>query len=113
MELLLWVPDRASDPGLGSELRRDVLSPSPIASSSDCPLSQKMSEGELQEVIEDHRIAARNAIEAGFDSVEIQGGGGYLSDQFPQDLTNKRTDHWGGSIKNRARFPHEVVKAIA
>jgi NADPH2 dehydrogenase len=63
-------------------------------------------------MIEDHRIAARNAIEAGFDGVEIQGGGGYLPDQFLQDVTNKRTDRWGDSIENRARFPLEVTKAI-
>jgi NADPH2 dehydrogenase len=63
-------------------------------------------------MIEDHPIAARNAIEAGFDGVEIQGGGGYLPDQFLQDVTNKRTDRWGDSIENRARFPLEVTKAI-
>jgi NADPH2 dehydrogenase len=71
-----------------------------------------MSEEAIQEVIEDHRIAARNAIEAGFDGIEIQGSGGYLPDQFLQYVTNKRTDRWGGSIENRARFPLEVTKAV-
>ncbi|EWG44746.1 hypothetical protein FVEG_05741 [Fusarium verticillioides 7600] len=109
----LWVLGRASNPALRSELGLDILGPSPIASSPDRPLPREMSEQEIQEVIEDHRIAARNAIEAGFDGVEIQGGGGYLPDQFLQDVTNKRIDRWGGSIENRARFPLELVKVIA
>ncbi|KAF3403168.1 Chanoclavine-I aldehyde reductase easA [Talaromyces pinophilus] len=108
-----WVLGRASNPALRRELGLKLLGPSPVASSLDRPLPEEMSEEEIQEVIEDHRIAARNAIEAGFDGIEIQGGGGYLPDQFLQDVTNKRTDHWGGSIENRARFPIEVTKAIS
>ncbi|SPJ70359.1 related to NADPH2 dehydrogenase chain OYE2 [Fusarium torulosum] len=109
----LWVLGRVSNPALLSELGLKLLGPSSIASSPDSPLPEEMSEKEIQEISEDHRIAARNAIEAGFDGVWIQGGGGYLPDQFLQDVTNKRTDHWGGSIENRARFPIEVTKAIS
>lgn len=50
---------------------------------------------------------------AGFDGVEIHGANGYLVDQFIQDVSNKRTDEYGGSIENRARFALEVVDAIA
>ncbi|KAJ7471629.1 hypothetical protein B0H11DRAFT_2283026 [Mycena galericulata] len=57
--------------------------------------------------------AARNALRAGFDGVEIYAGHGYLLiDQFIQDISNKRTDDYGGSIENRARFAVEVVDAV-
>ena len=50
---------------------------------------------------------------AGFDGVEIHGANGYLVDQFIQDVSNKRTDAYGGSIENRARFALEIVDAVA
>ncbi|KAK0455325.1 FMN-linked oxidoreductase, partial [Desarmillaria tabescens] len=56
--------------------------------------------------------ASLNAIEAGFDGVEIHGANGYLLDQFTQDVSNHRTDEYGGSIENRTRFPLEVVDAV-
>ena len=52
------------------------------------------------------------AMKAGFDRVEIHGANGYLVDQFLQDVSNKRTDEYGGSIPNRARFALEVIDAI-
>merc|ERR1711939_605230 len=55
--------------------------------------------------------AARNAIEAGFDGVEVHGANGYLIDQFTQDTCNTRTDEYGGSIENRSRFGLEVTRA--
>ena len=59
---------------------------------------------EIPQIIEEYRIAALNAQKAGFDGVEIHGANGYLPDQFLRDGTNQRTDDWGGSIENRARF---------
>lgn len=59
-----------------------------------------------------YATAARNAIRAGFDGVEIHGANGYLIDQFNQDVTNKRTDEYGGSVENRARFALEVTNAV-
>lgn len=67
---------------------------------------------EISSVINDFRMAARNAIEAGFDGVEIHGANGYLIDQFLKDRVNDRTDRYGGSLENRCRFPLEVVEAI-
>src|SRR3954467_1048008 len=67
---------------------------------------------ELPGVIEQYRVAAENAKAAGFDGVEIHGANGYLLDQFLRDGANKRTDAYGGSIQNRARFPLEVVEAV-
>lgn len=49
---------------------------------------------------------------AGFDGVEIHGANGYLPDQFIQSVSNQRTDEYGGSIENRARFPLEIVQAV-
>ncbi|KAG6751042.1 hypothetical protein POTOM_045559 [Populus tomentosa] len=68
---------------------------------------------EIPQIVNDFRIAARNAIEAGFDGVEIHGAHGYLIDQFMKDQVNNRTDQYGGSLGNRCRFPLEIVEAIA
>ena len=57
--------------------------------------------------------AAANALEAGFDGVEIHGANGYLLDQFAKDGANKRTDAYGGSIENRAKLMLEVSKVVA
>jgi 2,4-dienoyl-CoA reductase-like NADH-dependent reductase (Old Yellow Enzyme family) len=57
--------------------------------------------------------AARNAIRAGFDGVEIHGGNGYLLDTFVHSNINDRTDSYGGPLSNRLRFPLEVVTAVA
>jgi N-ethylmaleimide reductase len=67
---------------------------------------------EIPGIIEDYAQAARNAIKAGFDGVEIHGANGYLIDQFIQDSTNKRDDKYGGSVEDRARFALEVTEAV-
>jgi NADPH2 dehydrogenase len=76
------------------------------------PVPKAMTEEDIQQTLQDYVKSARNAIEAGFDGVEIHGANGYLLDQFLQDVCNKRTDRWGGSIENRARFHLEVTRAI-
>lgn len=68
---------------------------------------------EIPSVIDDFRVAARNAMEAGFDGVEIHGAHGFLVDQFMKDSVNDRTDRYGGSLENRCEFALEVVKAVA
>ena len=67
---------------------------------------------EIPGVIESYRKGAENAKAAGFDGVEIHGANGYLIDQFLQNSTNRRTDAYGGSIENRARFMMEVTDAV-
>ncbi len=67
---------------------------------------------EIPEIVEQYRKAAENALEAGFDGVEIHAANGYLIDQFLRDGTNKRTDKYGGSIENRTRFLLEVTEAV-
>jgi len=68
---------------------------------------------EIPGIVDDFRKAARNAIDAGFDGVEIHGANGYIIEQFLKDNTNDRTDEYGGSLENRCRFALEVVDAIA
>ena len=68
---------------------------------------------EIPGVVDEFRTASRNAIDAGFDGVEIHGANGYLIDQFLRDGANHREDAYGGSIENRTRFLFEVVKAVA
>lgn len=67
---------------------------------------------EIAGIVADYRRAAANAIAAGFDAVEVHGANGYLVDQFLKDGANRRTDDYGGSIENRARFLLEVMDAI-
>ena len=67
---------------------------------------------ELPGIINDYRRAARNAIAAGFDGVEVHGANGYLLDQFLRSDSNQRTDAYGGSIENRARLLLEVMQAV-
>lgn len=67
---------------------------------------------EIPDVIADFRQGAENAKRAGFDGVEIHGANGYLIDQFLRDGTNTRTDSYGGSVENRARFLKEVVESV-
>ncbi|MEN0105105.1 MAG: alkene reductase [Pseudomonas sp.] len=72
-----------------------------------------LSSGDIQAVIADYRQAARNAVAAGFDGVEIHAGNGYLIDQFLRTTSNKREDGYGGSRENRLRFLLEVAQAVA
>ncbi|GGF37484.1 alkene reductase [Aliidongia dinghuensis] len=67
---------------------------------------------EIPGLIEEFRVAAQRALDAGFDGVELHGANGYLVDQFIQDGTNKRTDAYGGPIENRVRFLKEAVEAL-
>jgi N-ethylmaleimide reductase len=68
---------------------------------------------EIQGIVEDYRQAAQNALAAGFDGIEIHSANGYLLDQFLRDGANKRTDDYGGTPENRARFLLETIAAVA
>jgi 2,4-dienoyl-CoA reductase-like NADH-dependent reductase (Old Yellow Enzyme family) len=68
---------------------------------------------EIPALLEDYRHAARNAMEAGFDGVQIHAANGYLIDQFLRDNVNFRDDAYGGSIENRVRLLREVTEAVA
>ncbi|MHC6082200.1 alkene reductase [Ralstonia solanacearum] len=79
----------------------------------DIPVPRALSTEEVRQTVQDFRYAARRAIEAGADGVEIHGANAYLIQQFFAPSANTRTDAYGGSIENRARFAIEVATAIA
>ncbi|KAL8538769.1 hypothetical protein ACS0TY_000687 [Phlomoides rotata] len=77
------------------------------------PPPHRLTADEIPHLVHDFRLAAKHAIEAGFDGVEIHAAAGYLIDQFLKDQVNDRSDDYGGSLENRCRFPLEIVKAIS
>lgn len=79
----------------------------------DIPAPRALTIDEVRQTVQDFRFAARRAIEAGADGVEIHGANAYLVQQFFAPSANTRTDEYGGSIANRARFAIEVASAIA
>ncbi|MFF8407511.1 alkene reductase [Streptomyces sp. NPDC015684] len=74
---------------------------------------KELGEAEIAQTVADFAAAARNAVAAGFDGVEIHGANGYLIHQFLSDNANLRTDAWGGGGEGRIRFAVEVVTAVA
>ncbi|KAJ9186328.1 hypothetical protein P3X46_001911 [Hevea brasiliensis] len=100
-------PISSTDKPIKSKFHIDGTTPAAF------PPPRRLLTEEIPQIVEDYRIAARNAIEAGFDGVEIHGANGYLIDQFLKDKVNDRTDTYGGSLENRCRFLFEVVKAVA
>ncbi|AIL73522.1 TPA: alkene reductase [Vibrio vulnificus] len=79
----------------------------------DCVEPRAMTQDDIDRVVSDFAYAAKRAIEAGFDGVEIHGGNGYLIDQFLRTNSNHRTDQYGGSRENRIRFLLQVVDAVS
>ncbi|CAM5560331.1 Alkene reductase OS=Streptomyces alboniger OX=132473 GN=CP975_07900 PE=4 SV=1 [Streptomyces alboniger] len=74
---------------------------------------RELTGAEVRATIGDFATAARNAVDAGFDGVELHGANGYLIHQFLAPGSNHRTDEWGGPVENRVRFAVEVAKAVA
>lgn len=79
---------------------------------ADVPVPQELDIEGIKAIVADYAQAARNAIQAGMDGVEIHAANGYLIDQFLNSESNRRTDLYGGSIENRARFLLEVATAV-
>ncbi|UAB79973.1 alkene reductase [Marixanthomonas sp. SCSIO 43207] len=78
----------------------------------DTVTPKEMTVADIKQTVQDFADAAKNAMKAGFDGIEIHGSNGYLLHQFFNATSNKRTDDYGGSIENRARFLFEVIDAI-
>ena len=74
--------------------------------------ARELTREDIERIVGDYATAARNAIAAGFDGVQVHGANGYLVDQFLRDGANFRTDEYGGSIENRLRFVTEVLQAV-
>ncbi|WP_026248764.1 alkene reductase [Streptomyces sp. LaPpAH-108] len=79
----------------------------------DFVVPRELTEADIEQTIADHVTASRNAIEAGFDGVELHGANGYLIQQFLAPDSNRRTDAWGGSVEGRIRFAVELTTAVA
>jgi len=116
--LQLWHVGRISDPVfLNGKL---PVAPSAIAPDGHVSLvrperpfvtPRALERDEIPAIVDAYRRGAANALDAGFDGVELHGANGYLLDQFLQDRTNRRTDDFGGPIENRARLMLETVDA--
>ncbi|ORY17220.1 hypothetical protein BCR34DRAFT_621944 [Clohesyomyces aquaticus] len=104
---------RAADAESAAEQGLPFLAPSAIPIENGGPVPRAMSVGEIEDTILDFVQSSQNAIRAGFDGVEINCCNGYLLDQFLQDVSNTRTDAYGGSVENRSRFLNNLIKAVA
>jgi N-ethylmaleimide reductase len=124
--LQLWHVGRISHPALQPDGVLPVA-PSAIKPAGEAFIEDELGEGEMVPfvtpraletvevpyVVRQYERGARNAMEAGFDGVEIHGANGYLPDQFLNSKTNHRVDEYGGQVENRARLLKEVVEAVA
>ncbi|KAF9498849.1 NADH:flavin oxidoreductase/NADH oxidase [Pleurotus eryngii] len=102
------MPDVLSSKGI------EYVAPSAVPLSYQPTPPRALTTEEVKEYVQLFAKAASNAVHlAGFDGVEIHGANGYFVDQFVQDISNHRTDEYGGSVENRARFALEVLEAVA
>ncbi|KAI8087084.1 hypothetical protein BDF21DRAFT_413693, partial [Thamnidium elegans] len=116
--LQVWHVGRAGTKYLNPN-QEEVISASSIAIGGNSVLTGRpfevpraMDINDIKELIADHRQAALNVIEAGFDGIEISSAAGYLLDQFINSSSNKRTDQYGGNKENRCRLALEVIGAV-
>jgi N-ethylmaleimide reductase len=120
MFLQLWHVGRVSHPSLQPDQDLPV-SPSALRPSAraytasgfkSCLTPRALEEAEIPRLVDQYALAARNALAAGFDGVEIHAANGYLIEQFLRDSGNRRTDEYGGSREKRARFLFDVLEAV-
>ncbi|MEO0377717.1 MAG: alkene reductase [Cyanobacteria bacterium P01_A01_bin.17] len=118
--LQLWHAGRTSHPDL-QENGALPVAPSAIAAEGhaytpngrpDLVTPRALKTEEIPGIVEQFRQGAANALAVGFDGVEVHGANGYLIDEFLEDGSNKRSDRYGGSVANRARFLLEVMEAV-
>lgn len=89
-----------------------IVGPSAIPIDKNAPVPEPMTIENIKQVIQEFATASKNAVQAGFDGVEIHCANGFLVDQFTQDNSNKRSDDYGGTVENRSRFVNEIMKAV-
>jgi len=119
--LQLWHGGRACHPLLNQGAQ--PVAPSPLAITNDevhtpegkkpYVIPRELHDDELPGIVAGFKKAAENALNAGFDGVEVHGANGYLLDEFLRDGANKRTGRYGGPVKNRARLMFEVIEAVS
>ncbi|KAI1801857.1 putative oxidoreductase [Daldinia bambusicola] len=110
--LQLWATGRSSEAEVLAANGFDLTSSSAVPAGPDEPTPRALTVSEIETYLDEHVQAAKNAITAGFDGVEIHGANGFLIDQFFQASCNQRRDGWGGSIQKRSRFGLEITRRI-
>ena len=119
MFVQLWHVGRMGHPEISgvhpvapSAIAADMTTHTP-SGKQPLPVPRALETDEIAAIVEDFRAAARRAVDAGMDGVEIHGANGYLLHEFLSDVVNQRTDRYGGSPENRARLAAEIVEAVA
>ncbi len=107
----IWHVGMARQPGMEPDPSVPGYGPSALTMGNDVP-AMAMTQGDIDAVIAAYPEAAANARQVGFDGLEIHGAHGYLIDQFFWEVTNRRTDRYGGSLENRLRFGIQVVESV-
>ncbi len=119
MFVQLWHVGRMAHPDISGF---ETVGPSPIAADllahtptgkKPLPVPRALTVGEIESIVGQFRSAARRAVDAGMDGVEIHAANGYLLHEFLSDVVNQRTDAYGGTPQNRARLAAEVIEAVA
>ncbi len=90
----------------------EPVGPSALAYGADCHVPREMTVADMDAVVAEFEAAARRAVAAGFDLIEVHAAHGYLLSSFLSPVANKRTDEFGGSLENRLRFPLRVFDAV-
>ena len=90
----------------------EAIAPSAIQFADDYPMPREMTKADIEKATHDFVEAAKRAVEAGFEVIEVHAAHGYLFHEFLSPLSNKRTDEYGGSLENRIRFPLEVARKV-
>lgn len=112
MFLQVMAMGRMADPSEAKKEGFTIVGASPIPWMEGAAVPKVMSIEDIARMVQQFGQAATNAMEAGFDGIELLGGNGMLCEQFLQDVANQRDDQYGGSIENRARLISEILKAM-
>ncbi|MDU2239444.1 MAG: NADH:flavin oxidoreductase [Paenibacillus sp.] len=107
----IWHTGTARQRETFPESNVDPIGPSGLSLTGQ-PVSEPLTKQEIQELVQAYAQSAADAKRLGFDAVEIHGAHGYLIDQFFWEVTNKRTDEYGGDLVGRTRFAVEVIEAV-
>ena len=108
----IFAMGRAADTRVAKLEGFPTIAPSAIPIEEGGEVPQVMTIEDITRTVREFTNAAKNAIEAGFDGVEIHGANGYMLDQFIQDVSNQRDDVYGGSVENRSRLFIEVINSV-
>ncbi|KAF5365988.1 hypothetical protein D9758_006653 [Tetrapyrgos nigripes] len=107
-----WLHPNSTATAIAGGWPEDIVGPSPIAFSENNPVPKELTKTQIASLVKSFANAARRALRAGFDVIEIHNAHGYLLNSFISPVANERTDEYGGSFENRIRFTLEVVDAV-